>query len=575
MADLARIKRNVAKMAGMNAPEADIDAYIQSEGVTVDQVRAFTVSPPMAQQPPADQFADLPYPGNPNFDPSANAPKPNLAFGTSSSSTLNPLPAISAMGNNVAANIPIAGPYLKKAGESVDAWATGQTPEQRAAVNSDMARANPVAAEAGKVVGAVAPYAIASSVPVLNQALGFSGPMMQRLFMTAGSQFGINTGDNMAKGQPFGEAAANAVLPSLMAAPAAIIGPSGKATSEPRAEALALLKKEGVPLTGGQASMNKRAMFFESQMGGEAAVRFQEKQLGQFSKAALKYAGIDADIASPKVLQKAYQDAGDKFSRLASITKPRITAPIYNDMVKVVDDYAQLKGQPAPLLATQVQRIGDMAANNGGTLSGEQYRVLITDLRKFSESATDLELKAGLGELREILDDAVEKSVGGKTLEAWQKLRAQYRNLIVITDAVSTRGPMAMQGIIDPVSLNNAVANNVGRRNYAKGYGDLNELSRAGRLLMPSLPDSGTASRSAAQTIGGLSGPAGIASYMLSSGDLNTALAVGGATAASSLLPGIAGRAMLTKPGRALVAGEGTVIPATASRGLIPMLMGQ
>ena len=41
MADLARIKRNVAKMAGMGAPEADIDGYIASEGVTVDDVRNF------------------------------------------------------------------------------------------------------------------------------------------------------------------------------------------------------------------------------------------------------------------------------------------------------------------------------------------------------------------------------------------------------------------------------------------------------------------------------------------------------------------------------------------------------
>lgn len=41
MADLARIKRNVAKMASMNAPEADIDGYIASEGVTVDDVRNY------------------------------------------------------------------------------------------------------------------------------------------------------------------------------------------------------------------------------------------------------------------------------------------------------------------------------------------------------------------------------------------------------------------------------------------------------------------------------------------------------------------------------------------------------
>jgi len=43
--DLARIKRNVAKMASMQAPETEIDAYIQSEGVTVDDVRNYRGGP--------------------------------------------------------------------------------------------------------------------------------------------------------------------------------------------------------------------------------------------------------------------------------------------------------------------------------------------------------------------------------------------------------------------------------------------------------------------------------------------------------------------------------------------------
>jgi hypothetical protein len=45
MADLARIKRNVAKMADMNAPESDIDGYIESEGATIDDIRAYKAEP--------------------------------------------------------------------------------------------------------------------------------------------------------------------------------------------------------------------------------------------------------------------------------------------------------------------------------------------------------------------------------------------------------------------------------------------------------------------------------------------------------------------------------------------------
>ena len=55
MSDLSRIKRNVAKMASMNAPVADIDGYIASEGVTVDDVRNFNVT-----EQPIEVIADEP-----------------------------------------------------------------------------------------------------------------------------------------------------------------------------------------------------------------------------------------------------------------------------------------------------------------------------------------------------------------------------------------------------------------------------------------------------------------------------------------------------------------------------------
>ena len=49
MADLDRIKRNVAKMAQMNAPESDIDGYISSEGVTLEQVRSHKIGSQISQ----------------------------------------------------------------------------------------------------------------------------------------------------------------------------------------------------------------------------------------------------------------------------------------------------------------------------------------------------------------------------------------------------------------------------------------------------------------------------------------------------------------------------------------------
>jgi len=51
MADIARIKGNIAKMIAQDAPEADIDAYVASEGVTLDQLRA-------PSQPKQDKYQE-------------------------------------------------------------------------------------------------------------------------------------------------------------------------------------------------------------------------------------------------------------------------------------------------------------------------------------------------------------------------------------------------------------------------------------------------------------------------------------------------------------------------------------
>ncbi|WP_026481054.1 hypothetical protein [Ahrensia sp. 13_GOM-1096m] len=56
--DLARIKRNVSKMVGMNAPEVDIDAYIAQEGTTIDVIRAFKPQTLSTGADAAQQFGE-------------------------------------------------------------------------------------------------------------------------------------------------------------------------------------------------------------------------------------------------------------------------------------------------------------------------------------------------------------------------------------------------------------------------------------------------------------------------------------------------------------------------------------
>jgi hypothetical protein len=67
MEDIPRIKGNIAKMIAQNAPESDIDAYVASEGVSLDQLKA-PAAPDKYQQAAIDEQSDLKAKG---IDPGA------------------------------------------------------------------------------------------------------------------------------------------------------------------------------------------------------------------------------------------------------------------------------------------------------------------------------------------------------------------------------------------------------------------------------------------------------------------------------------------------------------------------
>lgn len=516
---------------------------------------------------PGPNLEGLPIPGTKPTRGYLNQVPPNQSFGVSASDTLNPLPAIAAFGDQMAAKTPIAGPWLQQTRDQLNANVYGGSPEEARADINETVRQNPVAATAGGVVGSTLPYAAAATNPVTAGALGMSGPLAQRLLMTMGSQYAINTGDNLAHGQSIEDASKNAIIPSLATTPFALFG-KGAAPKGSRAEAIEVLKREGVPLTGGQSRGSKALMQAESQLGGTAAQTMRDKQLSAYTKAALKSAGIQADNAGPEVMQAAFDRAGKTFDQLARMTVVKVDQQLQDDLLRAVTGFEDASGQSIPVLTNILNRVGTLSKQNGGKLPGESYQILVTDIREAMEAGGPTK---ALGKMREALDDAVERSANGQTKAAWQTARQRYANLNVIVNAVKGAGESAAQGHITPEALRAAVAQGNPRR-YVKGGGDLNELARAGVIAMPRLPDSGTASRMAGYMVAGGGAPAAALTHALTGGDLKASLGVAAASAASSLLPYATGRAMLSKPGRSLLA-NGTMVPSVVARGVAPHLL--
>lgn len=160
MADLARIKGNVARMVGQNAPTEDIDRYIASEGVTLDDVRSFKPSDDVAA---ADARAKAgiavaqkimeqggPDPAKGHDVPAFVSPR---AMGTTGT-------FLSSIGEGV----PIVGPYVDKGltataagiGSALTGEPFSKVNDEMSVINDESRAASPVANKLGNVTGAVA-----------------------------------------------------------------------------------------------------------------------------------------------------------------------------------------------------------------------------------------------------------------------------------------------------------------------------------------------------------------------------------------------------------------------------------
>jgi hypothetical protein len=195
MADLAKVKRNVSKMVGMNAPEADIDAYIASEGVTVDDVRNFTgdAAAPTVNMSVTDAFARK---------QKTPPPKPNLMDSTLA--TVGGLTSSVPFLNNVSDAI-LAG------GQSIGDAVTGQPVnfnERFTGIQNrrqQMAQAAPLANMAGNVAGTVMGSAALGGTKLGADALGMVGKGVAPFLKAAGSTAAYEGLQGISEGQSGGE----------------------------------------------------------------------------------------------------------------------------------------------------------------------------------------------------------------------------------------------------------------------------------------------------------------------------------------------------------------------------------
>lgn len=231
MVDLARIKRNVGKMVSLGAPEADIDAYIASEGVSLEEVRAFKPSS-------AENFRTQMLNAAERGEMSSNV---KVATKAHPEQAMQPslMGATAATMSGLVESIPIAGPMLQNASDNILALGSGLTGKNPLDTlreikgrRQQIEQANPIANVAGQVAGSLGGYGAA--MKVAPHAMGVAGNVGQRMLNTGLSTLGIEAAHGMAQGQAPTEALGNAATPAgisaLIPGAGSLIGKGIKAT---------------------------------------------------------------------------------------------------------------------------------------------------------------------------------------------------------------------------------------------------------------------------------------------------------------------------------------------------------
>jgi len=521
MADIERVKRNIGKMIDQGAPEADIDAYLADEGVSVDQLK----TPPMSV-------------GETAVDAVKGLGSGLVRGGAALAGLPGDISELGARGLDVATRFigDKLGVNIAERANQKPLLGSGQILDGVQSVVGELPKPKTTLGEYAQTVGEFAPGIVA----------GPGGLAAGQL--TKGSE-----------AEPFARVAgalAGGFAPSAlgrMVSPLPI--------NAERAAAVNTLRGEGVTdLTAGQVTGRKPLQYLEAERGRGG--NLMESQAEQFTQAALRRVGENANRATPEVIDRAFDRIGQDFDNLAARNTLGVDRQFANDIATLQRDYHFLANpMQRQVLDDAVNDVIGVIQQGNGSIAGPAYQAMRSRLDKAQRGArgSDNQLSDAFMAMRNALDDAMERSIqsSGNTrdLGAWRNARNQYRNILVVEKAATGAGEGAAAGLISPAKLREATVSTHGRRNYARGQGDFADLARAGVQTMSPLPNSGTPGRISAQNIGAgsLSLLGGVGGAANSGGD-PTATALG--FLAGAVAPRAIGRAATSRMGRAYLGNQ-------------------
>jgi hypothetical protein len=281
--------------------------------------------------------------------------------------------------------------------------------------------------------------------------------------------------------------------------------------SPQRQAMLDVLRNENVPLTAGDRTGNTMVKAAESELSPGR----NEAQRDAFNQAAFNRVGEavgDRPIQGQNgAVDTMMRRIGGQFDGLVARNRIDADPQLVNDLQGIHRTYNDVPGlypqETVNSINGSLRRAIDTISHNGGTLPGDEYQTLRSNLRAAAQGAADPQRAEGLHGVVNSLDDAMERTIqrtNPADAGVWPQARRDYRNALVLQRWAGSAN-------MTPATLAQSAKAVYGKNQYVRGMDDFSDLAEAGRNVLPQYQDSGTARR--LQVEGLMKGLGGVAGF--------------------------------------------------------------
>lgn len=312
-------------------------------------------------------------------------------------------------------------------------------------------------------------------------------------------------------------------------------------------------------LTGSRTLRNTEAVLATMPFAADMTMGAADAQRAAFNRAVLGVAGVNADRATPAVVDQALRDWGQEANGILAQTSALLPD---KQFMRELNDSLGRYGMRLERNVSGIYRgfYDDLRAivRSGHSIPAEVYQNTRSDIGDSIRATRDPQLRNSLQALQRAMDGMVERQAPAGVADDWTDLRRRYSALMVIDDAMGggTQADRSAGNL--PLSAFRSAVDRSDPRGFARGRGQYNDLARiADYLGSTAVPNSGTAQRLLVQ---GLLGGGGLTGAVMSGHPLGTAAAV----AAGVSVPPIVQAAMQSRPGAAYLGNQ--ALPGPAAR---------